>query len=84
MKALKEMLPTGEEKGALLNYMKKFDASEEERIKGYGDFSECEKYMFTMLDVKNAAAKFDCMLFRCQFKGRFEDLIASVEVLEKA
>lgn len=84
VKALKDMLPTPDERGGLINYMKKCGSSEEAKAKGYADFSECEKYMYTMLDVQNAAAKFDCMLFRSQFKGRFEELLESIEKIEHA
>lgn len=84
VKALKDMLPTPDERGGLVNYMKKCGSSEEAQAKGYADFSECEKYMYTMLDVQNAAAKFDCMLFRCEFKGRFEEILESIEIIERA
>lgn len=78
------MLPTPEEKGGLLVYMNKCGNSEEAKKKAYADFSECEKYMYTMLDVPDAAAKFDCMLFRSQFQARYDELLDSVEVVEKA
>ena len=78
------MLPTPEEKNGLLVYMKKCGSSEEARKKAYADLSECEKYMYTMQDVADAAAKFDCMLFRSQFQVRFDELLDSIEVVEKA
>lgn len=48
LKALKEMLPTAEERQGLMSYMKAFDKTEEDRQKGYADLSECEKYMYTV------------------------------------
>lgn len=84
LKALKEMLPTAEEKGGLLAYMKKCGSSDEAKEKAYSEFSECEKYMYTMLDVSDAAAKFDCMQFRSQFKVRYDELLESIEIIEKA
>ena len=84
IKALREMLPTPEEKGGLLVYMKKCGSSEEAKTKAYADLSECEKYMYTMLDVSDAAGKFDCMLFRSQFQARFDEVLDSVETVEKA
>jgi Formin Homology 2 Domain len=84
LKALKEMLPTAEEKGGLLAYMKKCGSSEEAKDKAYSEFSECEKYMYTMLDVSDAAAKFDCMLFRSQFTVRYHELLESIETIENA
>lgn len=84
LKALREMLPTAEEKGGLLVYMKKAGTSEEGKKKAYADLSECEKYMYTMLDVADAAGKIDCMLFRSQFQVRYDELLDSVEVVEKA
>jgi hypothetical protein len=84
IKALKEMLPTPEEKGGLLNYMKSSGGTQESRNKAYDDLSECEKYMITMLDVSNAALKFDCMLFCSQFQNRYDELIVAVQTVEKA
>jgi formin 2 len=78
------MLPTPEEKGGLLVYMKKGGTSEEAKQLAYASLSECEKYMFTMLDVADAAGKFDCMLFRSQFQARFDELLDVVESVEKA
>jgi hypothetical protein len=48
LKALKEMLPTPDETSGLKAYMKPFQNSDEEKAKGYADFSECEKYMYTV------------------------------------
>lgn len=78
------MLPTPEEKGGLLIYMQKSGISEEAKKQAYGSLSECEKYMFTMLDVADAASKFDCMHFRSQFQARFDELLDSVECVEMA
>ena len=84
LKALREMLPTPEEKGGLVVYMTKAGTSEKAKQQAYASLSECEKYMFTMLNVADAAEKFDCMLFRSQFQARFDDLLDSVECVEKA
>lgn len=84
IKSLKELLPTDDEKMGLLAYMKRAGNAEESKEKAFGDFSECEKYMYTMLDVPNAAAKFDCMLFRSQFRGRCDELLVSIEKVENA
>jgi Formin Homology 2 Domain len=46
--------------------------------------SECEKYMFTMMHVAGAKDKLDCMLFREQFSSRFNDLVTSIQTLERA
>jgi hypothetical protein len=84
LKALKEMLPTLDEKSGLLAYMKKCGSSEEAQEKAYSELSECEKYMYTMLDVSDAAAKFDSMQFRSQFKVRYDELLESIVIIEKA
>lgn len=78
------MLPTPEEKGGLLSYMKRSGGTEESRSKAYNDLSECEKYMVTMLDVSDAELKFDCMLFRSQFQARYDELLVAVQTVEKA
>lgn len=78
------MLPSADEKAGLLAYMAKCGNSEEMKLAAYTDFSECEKYMFTMLDVADASAKFDCMLYRSQFKVRYDELMSSIGLIEKA
>lgn len=84
LKALKEMLATPDEKAGLSSYMNKCGSTDDAKEKAYADFSECEKYMYTMLDVEDAAAKFDCMQFRAQFKSRYDELLESIGVIERA
>ena len=83
MMALKEYLPTSEEIAGLEAYMGKCK-TEEETTKAYAGLSECEKYMWTVKRVENAGSKFDCMLFKAQFRTRVEELVASMRVIEKA
>ena len=64
--------------------MERAGASDEAKKSAYADLSECEKYMITMADVTDAAKKFDCMLFRNQFKVRFEDLLDAISTVETA
>jgi Formin Homology 2 Domain len=40
--------------------------------------------MFTMMHVAGASNKLDCMLFREQFSSRFNDLVTSIQTLERA
>lgn len=78
------MLPTLDETKALLAFVEKFGSSPEEKQQAYDQFSECEKYMYSMITVPDASAKFDCMIFRAQFQSRYEELLNSVEIVEKA
>jgi hypothetical protein len=64
--------------------MKKGEKSEEEKAKVYADLSETEKYMATMMEVKESAAKFDAMQFRTIFKSRFEDITSAIRTLNSA
>lgn len=73
-----------EEREGLLSYMKSHSTSEESRRSAYADLSECEKYMLAMIDVEEAAEKFDCLLFRAQFRGRLDELVDSIRVVERA
>ena len=57
---------------------------DEAKKAAFADLSECEKYMYTMIDVPNADTKFDCMLFREQFHARFNELVSSIRVLDQA
>lgn len=78
------MLPTSDERNALMDYMKKHGNTDEAREKAYMDLSECEKYMYTMLPVKDASSKYDCMLFRVQFNTKCEEILESIKTVEKA
>lgn len=82
--ALKEFLPTDEERGALGNFCKDLNGSEEDKEKSMAALPSCEKYMIAMMEVKNAPAKFDCMLFRVQFQSLLDDLIDGINTLRKA
>jgi Formin Homology 2 Domain len=64
--------------------MKQAGSSDEAKDKAFADFSEAEKYMYTMFDVVDAEAKFDCMLFRAQFRSRFDELMDSIKIVEQA
>jgi Formin Homology 2 Domain len=81
---LKENLPTEEERKGLMEYMKGTGLSEDEKRAAYVQLSECEKYMLTMIEVENAAAKFDCMLYRVQFKPRLTEILDSIRTVETA
>jgi Formin Homology 2 Domain len=78
------MLPTSVERNGLLAYLEKFGDSPSKKQEAYEGFSECEKYMYAMLTVTNASAKFDCLQFRSQFEARYEEFLDSIEVVEKA
>jgi Formin Homology 2 Domain len=84
IKSLKELLATNDELAGLLNYMKQAGSSDDAKAAAYADFSEAEKYMYTMLEVANAEAKFDCMLFRSLFVTRYNELMESIMIVEKA
>lgn len=84
LSALKEFLPTQDERKALEAYMKKGEASAQARTEALSALSECEKYMVAMMKVDNAASKFDCMLFRVQFKGRIDEIIEGINIVNKA
>jgi hypothetical protein len=65
-------------------YLKAGKESEGKMKAILADLSECEKYMVAMLDVNNAAEKFDCMLFRQQFKSRLDELMTGVNTVKTA
>ena len=64
--------------------MRKGEKSEEVREQLYADLSDTEKYMVTLMEVPDAAAKIDAMLFRSVFTNRFEDLSDAVRTLNSA
>lgn len=84
LSALKEFLPTDDERKALEDYMKKGETSEQAMTEALAGLSECEKYMVAMMEVDNAASKFDCMLFRVQFKDRIDEIVEGINIVNKA
>jgi Formin Homology 2 Domain len=81
---LKENLPTAEERKGLLEYMEGTGLTEDEKRAAYVQLSECEKYMLTMIEVENAAEKFDSMLYRVQFKPRLTEILDAIRTVETA
>lgn len=84
LKALKDFLPTADERQGITAYMQQAGASEEAKAKAFKTLSECEKYMYSMMDVTEAEEKFQCLLFRSNFGPRFDELVESIRVVEKA
>jgi Formin Homology 2 Domain len=84
LKALKEMLPTSEEKKNLAAFVDKCGSSADEKEKAYSAFSECEKYMYSMIPVADASGKLECMIFRTQFQARYDEILESVEIIDKS
>jgi hypothetical protein len=64
--------------------MQKGESSPEVKDRLYADLSGTEKYMATMMEVSDAGAKFDAMLFRTVFKNRFEDITSGIRTLNAA
>jgi hypothetical protein len=64
--------------------MEKGKSSPEIKEKLYSELSETEKYMWTMMEVQDAPAKFDTLQFRTTFKTRFEDISSAIRTLNAA
>ncbi|KAG7367541.1 formin homology 2 domain containing protein [Nitzschia inconspicua] len=84
LKALREYLPDPDERRGLIAYMKNGEKSEETKIRLYADLSETEKYMVTLMEVPDAAAKLEALLFRSVFTSRFQDVSVAVTTLNAA
>lgn len=84
LKALKEYLADAEERRGLIAYMKKGESSQEVKDQLYADLSETEKYMVSVIDVPEAGEKFDAMLFRTEFKTRFQEISEAIRTLNTA
>lgn len=82
--ALKDFVPTEEERGALQNYSQGLKGSKEEVGKALAALPACEKYMLAMMEVTNAPAKFDCMLFKVQFQSLLDELVGGINILRKS
>ena len=75
LKALKEFLPTDEERTSLQGFLQGGDVN---------DLPECEKYMVAMKEVKDPDKKFDAMLFKEQFDVRLEELMDGIGIVRTA
>ncbi|KAL3923123.1 MAG: hypothetical protein SGILL_001834 [Bacillariaceae sp.] len=84
LKALKEYLADADERRGLVAYMKKGEKSDEVRSQIFADLSETEKYMVTLMEVADADAKLETMLFRSVFTNRFRDITDGVKTLNSA
>lgn len=83
LKALKEYVPTDDEKEALKAYLSKA-ITEEAKEAAMADLGACEKYMIAMMEVTDNSKKFDCLVFESQFQSRIEETIESITTLTKA
>jgi hypothetical protein len=84
LKALKEFLPSQDEKTGLQSYMDRSSSTEEMKKSAFESLCECEKYMLAMLRIEGAVDKFDCLIFESQFAARVRDIAESVDLLTKA
>jgi formin 2 len=84
LKGLKEYLADADERRGFIAFMKNGESSQDVKDKLYADLSQTEKYMVTMMEVPDVAAKFDAVFFRTVFKNRFEDITASIRTLNSA
>ena len=83
LKALKDFIPTDEEKGSLQAYMANA-TTEDARKSALANIQACEKYMITMMDVPNVSAKMECMLFKVQFEMRLEEIVDGIMTMTAA
>jgi hypothetical protein len=68
LQSIVEYLPSAEESSALKQYA---EVNGNDII---ADLCECEKFMFAMLDIRQAKNKIRCLLFKQQFPSSFEQL----------
>ncbi len=82
--ALREFLPTKDERFAIDGYIKGASSSEKTKEAAINDFCACEKYMLAMMKVEMADEKFEAMLFKYQFDIKLKELMQSVTTLINA
>ena len=81
LKALREFLPTKDEKFAIDGYIKGASKSEKTKEAAINVFCVCEKYMLAMMKVDMADEKFEAMLFKYQFDNKLKELMQGVTTL---
>ena len=81
LKALREFLPTKDEKFAIDGYIKGASKSEKTKEAAINVFCVCEKYMLAMMKVDMADEKFEATLFKYQFDNKLKELMQGVTTL---
>jgi hypothetical protein len=84
LKALREFLPTKDEKSAIEGYIKGASMSGTTEQSAINDLCLCEKYMLAMMKVDMANEKFECMLFKYQFDNKLKEIMQGVTTLINA
>ena len=82
--ALREFLPTKDEKFAIEGYVKGASSSAKTKEAAINDFCACEKYMLAMMKVEMADEKFEAMIFKYQFDYKLKELMDGVTTLINA
>ena len=75
LKALREFLPTKDERFAIDGYIKGASGSSKTKEAAINDLCACEKYMLAMMKVEMADEKFEAMLFKYQFDIKLKELM---------
>ena len=84
LRGMMQLLPTKDESLALRSYLPPTDAPRSEIDDSINKLGECERYMAVMLDVPDANAKFECMVFRAEFESHAESIRDGTKVLAEA
>ena len=84
LRGMMQLLPTKDESLALRSYLPPTDASRSEIDDSINKLGECERYMAVMLDVPDANAKFECMVFRAEFESHAESIRDGTKMLAEA
>jgi hypothetical protein len=84
LKALREFLPTKDEKNAIEGYIKGASLLGKTEQTAINDLCLCEKYMLAMMKVDMANEKFECMLFKYQFDNKLKEIMQGVATLINA
>lgn len=81
---MQEFLPSDEEMKGLSNYLQKHSHSEEAKCAAMRDLCACEKYMVAMMNVEDAHAKLDCIIFCSQYETRRKEIVNDIQAITKA
>ncbi len=84
LRGMMQLLPTKDESLALRSYLPPTDAPRSEIDDSINKLGECERYMAVMLDVPDANAKFECMVFRAEFESHAESIRDGTKLLAEA
>ena len=84
LRGMMDLLPKDNESSALRSHLPPPGTPQSKIEESIGMLNECEQYMAVMLDIPDAKAKFECMIFRADFEDNADIISGGTKMLNEA